>query len=324
VTSISARQQFVIDLARTVWERQHEHDLDTVDGTFYWRGCRTDLVEPLLQAAAKDPADAGMRLGKLIPGLGSLSLHQGGPHVTPLRIPMRAAVTSVASVDFWLPAGEEIDGRSWKTKAVIQAKVRNAEWTGVDVAEAIHRAWVDYRSMYSEDYWPHHLEHLGAVPPEHLEMTMRVGPDRDGRLLDISERDTFRFEPEETCVSFDYKPSPDWVPDPFIDVTVSAPPPAKRVIASWFDDVAIDRYQWNLTLLGAKNGQDVATAIRTWSALLLFHAGMNSDDARWQVKDITSKLQDKSSYHASVDRIRDRVPELRLWLEEQSVRRNSD
>lgn len=268
--SIEDQRRRILDLAKMVWDNQYQYDLDMVDGTFYWRGCRWDLLRQLLEEASRNPAIGLGRIQNLIPGFG---FGQGGPMVDEWHIPLRGAVTSVSTITTQLPSGE------FANRGVVGVHVRNAQWVGADVASSIHRAWQRYQGLYPDDYWEQHIISLGASAPEHLRMDMRLGPDRKGRLLDISEQETFAFGPGETHVQFTYKPEPDWDYEPRIEVEVSAPPPVEQVIAAWFDDVAVGTYAWPAKLAGAANGQDVATAIRTWVVALLWQSGLTYQEA---------------------------------------------
>ena len=312
--SLSERQAKILDLARGVWDNQHAHSLDTVDGTFYWRGCRHELTDGLIEQAKREPADAAVRLQALIPGFGK---SQGGPMVGEDRIPMRGAVTKVETLTFWPRPGAA--SSELEKRGVVTAMIRNAEWTGSDVADAIHNAWDNYLGLFPGALGARERELLGLSSPEHLVMDMRPAIDHSERLIDISEVDTFRFEPGETSVHYGYKPTPDWVPEPSIEVQVSAPPPAKPVIATWYDSVAIDTYGWAARLRGARNGQDVVTSIRTWTAALLIAAGRRQRLAFGDVEDLTDKVfPSNATYYENRGLLFKRVPEARPFLDVRS------
>jgi hypothetical protein len=302
-----------------IWEHRDDHDLDTIDGTFYWRGCRWEIFEPLLEGARTSHA-AKMALSNLIPEFG---ISQGGRPVSEWRIPMRGAIPSVQSI--YTGHSKGLRGNVVpRLRATVQVKIRNQEWKGADVANAIHRAWDDYCEPHPPDNWPDNAKHMGIGAPEHITLDMVLKLPPDVQLVNYGDVEALReivatWE-EGDAATLIHLPFPGWLPEPCICVEVSTPPPAMAVITAWFDDVAIARNEWTGKLRGATNGQDVSTAIRTWAALLLYQYGLSSDDARWEVKDITGKLQNKSSYHSSVDLIKDRVPELRDWLDARPVR----
>lgn len=305
--------RWILDLARIVWDNQHEYDLDTVDGTFYWRGCRRELFDQLIEEAQRDPGNGRIRLETAIPGFFS---NQGGQRVDEYHIPMRGAVTSVLSLIDRLPSYEPNDSIRLNHKAVVRALIRNAAWTGKDVAEAIHRHWDTYLIGWPADLRTQHLKMLGVGSVEHVTMDMSLQSDRNGRLLDYSEMDSFHFEPGETQVRVAHKPTPDWEFDPRIEVEVSIPPPAKAAIAVWFDDVAITTHGWTSQLMGATNRQDVATAIRAWTFALLKAANISHYDAVREVDEALTGV--KTTFPAKIDRDKSkllvRVPEAEPYL----------
>lgn len=305
--SLTDRQQRILELAKYVWDHQHEYSLDTVDGTFYWRGCRHQLVDPLMERAKRDPGDAGGRLSALIPGFG---MYQGKhPIASANRIPMRDAITSVMTRV--LRPRIQDEGAGLEKQGIVQARIRNADWRGAEVAEAIHRTWADYCELWPDVLTPEGSSRLGALLPEHLVMDVRLNDQRDVRLIDYSEQGDFEFAPGETRVIVGYKVDPEWDLVSSIDIEVSAPPPAKTVIAAWYDDVAIDTYGWPAHLRGANNGQDVPTAIRTWAISLLMMSGREQYDAFQDVKDALSgiKIPAHATFNSNRDQLIARVPE---------------
>jgi hypothetical protein len=268
------------------------------------------LLSHLIDEATRDFSTGMGRLENLIPGYMS---SQGGPMIDEHYIPMRGAVTLVQTRINRLPCGETVDGRYDEARAVIWARIRNKDWVGSNVADAIHRAW----DLYRDADWVQASEGPiihGLGRPEHVVMDMRL-PLNDDRLIDYSETDSLHFEQGETRVRATYKPTPDWDYDPAIEIEISAPPPAKQVISAWFDDVAIETYGWTSRLRGGTSGQGVETAIRTWTAALLIAAGRKQYQAFGDFEALTgNEFPSPGVYYDNIKDLLHRVPEARPFL----------
>jgi len=172
----------------------------------------------------------------------------------------------------------------------IRLGIRNQEWNGTQVAREIDRrsrAGLDfYGKTFPHPPYPENeaIAIIGATLFKSGEYGLRV-PDPEG-----SGRE--------------FVPWP-----PMIMVAVAEPLPPESVIAEYYDRVVIEQRQWNLHLLGAANGQNEPTAIRTWAVALLMKTGLEHRLAMDAVTDLGFKDATQTKYGRDRNLLLTRVPE---------------
>jgi|GEM_PF-3841125 len=104
--------------------------------------------------------------------------------------------------------------------------------------------------------------------------------------------------------------------DPMIKVSIPDPLPPKEAIAAYYDAVVINERRWHEHLRGAINGQDVATAIRTWAIGLLCAERLTFSQAITNLiqQRIIDSIISKTTFTRQRDALLNRVPEARDYL----------
>ena len=318
--NLTRQQRRILDLARRLLAAKADLDLDAVDGEFYWRFCRRELLVPLtglLQAQAPHllPRGHGVarfddddrRLLDAVPDFvfGSVSddgvfvadepgLDEDSAYYRVLH--ERSALYRQAEewakqlpefvwhhlmTGKWLPLSPPMGLGPDFDSSTLRLAVFSARIAGEDVAAAL--AFWDETRAYPYPYPVYELDPFQVLEDEAVEI-----PGGGPRGLPIaepmaSERDPvgWRFELVEAPPVL----APWQVPRepehrPYVSVTATLPLPAPAAIGAAYDAVVRGQRRWHLRLGDAGTEQDVTVAIRTWAIGLLMHEGLTFQDAR--------------------------------------------
>ncbi len=268
-------------------------DVDFIDGEFYWRCCRINLLAPaasflkvanqymgpqiladtdgllhsfrrtmdFLQIAWIFDCDFGKKFPPRV--------YHGLTHHMP--IPMREPCTSYKDI-------------SKRPTEVL--RVMSGGWTGRDV----------------EQYLAELPPHDDSVENKASKTLVKLRNDISFKLVTGPGNDSPTFQDEFST----------W---PYVEVRVSYPFPIDGVVASHYDTFVRERNQWHLLLRSGAKRQDRIVAIRTWAVGLLMAGGQKFGDAMRLVHE-TADIEEVSQPRFGQDRQRliARVPEARPFL----------
>ena len=297
-TSTLDQRKRILAIASELWAERDTISLDQVDGTFYVHVCMADqIAEMERKAHAGEVAHQSVnaRVRQFVPNA------PGSRHylyVIPNRPYLRDAVDMSCMTPTRVSAdGSVIDplqadgttdfdiGSVW-----IRLGIRNQEWNGTQVAREIDR-----RSRAGLDFYGKTFPH---PPYPENEAIAIIG----ATLFKSGEYG--RRVPDPGGSEWEFVPWP-----PMIVIAVAEPLPPESVIAEYYDRVVIEQRQWNLHLLGAANGQNVPTAIRTWAVALLMKTGLEHRFAMDAVTDLGFKEATQAKYGRDRKLLLTRVPE---------------
>jgi hypothetical protein len=297
-TSTLDQRKRILAIASELWAERDTISLDQVDGTFYVHVCRAEQIAQMehdIKAGTRDARSVNAHIRQFLPNAPQSSRHL---YVIPERPCLRDAVDMSCMTPTRVSAdGSVIDplqadgttdfdiGSVW-----IRLGIRNQEWNGTQVAREIARRSRAGLNFYGKTF-PHPpypeneaIAIIGATLHKAGEYGHRV-PDPEGS-------------------GWEFVPWP-----PMIVIAVAEPLPPKSVIAEYYDRVVIEQRQWNLHLLGAANGQNVPTAIRTWAVALLMKTGLEHRFAMDAVTDLGFKEATQAKYGRDRKLLLARVPE---------------
>ncbi len=244
-------------------------DLDTIDGEFYWRWCRADLLEPASALPAKLPRAIGaakegaesqagiyepaglfdyLREGlRFVRDLLAFSdrLAQQYPRIVwqrlldGERIAMRAAEAEFVT--------EDLAGGSHR---VVRLRVYSGAWTGQEVEDEVRRlAFARYDDLVQP-----------ATPPDSIALHLRF---------------EFVSEKQARKAALDDEP----LRAPYVLVVAPLPLPPEKTIAREYEALVRHEHGWHLELPGSGSRQEKVVAVRTWAIGLLVHEGVPVNEA---------------------------------------------
>lgn len=288
-------------------------NLDTIDGEFYWRWCKADLLEPL-SALPQLPRPVGVparlrdaRLPESEDALAVLFEPEG--LFDYLREGMRFTQDLLVFSDqlaqrypriVWqrLLEGERVAMRAAEAEVriddldsghnrMLRLKVFSGAWTGKQVEEEVRRLAVAAR-----------LTDTNSVVMPRAAMALHV---------------CFAFvdETQARWEAFGNEP-PRY---PYVLVEVPIPLPPENTIQREYDALVRQERGWHLELPGSGSRQEKVVALRTWTVGLLVHDGTAVNDAIDEVH-TQLKLGDITQSCFGLDRKRllERVPEAATYL----------
>lgn len=288
MTSVAIDRDKVLRLTRELWNEQGQLDIDQIDGTFYVHVCLENEIAAIdeAQPAGRHSSYADSQIRRFLPNA-PVGMYT---YVIPNRPRLRDAV-EMSSIHYGMrlnakgelvrPESQPDSRPSLVALAWVRLGIRNREWTGKQVARAIvshdHVGLMEFSSPPRPPYPDNEaIAIIGATlyregeygrqlfwdpTQEHPESPPEVW-DEEGRLRILVDHSDPRWE---------VIPWP-----PMIVISVAEPVPPESVIAEYYDRVVIEQRAWNQHLMGASDGQNVSTAIRTWAAGLLIASGVKS------------------------------------------------
>jgi hypothetical protein len=288
-------------------------DLDTIDGEFYWRWCKADLLESL-SALPGLPRPVGVparsRDARLPESEDALSIPlepeglfdylREGMRFTQDLLIFSDQLARRYPRDVWqrLLEGERVamraaeaevhmnDGDSGHTR-MLRLKVFSGAWTGKQVEEEVRRLAVAAR----------------------LADTSSVVMPRAAMALNVCF--AFADEAQAREEAFGHEP-PRY---PYVLVEVPLPLPPENTIRREYDALVRQERGWHLELPGSGSRQEKVVALRTWTVGLLVHEGTAVNDA---IDDVHTQLNlgdiTQACFGQDRKRLLERVPEAEPYL----------
>jgi hypothetical protein len=310
-----SRGERALALAEDLAEDLAAVELDAIDGEFYWRCCRGDLLELVEDLGEKGPRLPGVKAPPK-PGMPANDEDSLSGTVEPdgffayLREGLRLAGEFIALGDeaallypevVWrrLLEGERVAMRAAEAEVRgpfdggdppgLILRVFSGAWTGAQVEDEVRR--------------------LVAGRPEWFERA-RVVPTRStavGVWVDFS-----LGEQRHAMADGEDGVAPR---SPCVEVSVPVPLPPPGAIAREYDALVRNEFKWHLGLLGGGSRQDKEVAVRTWTVGLLMAEGMLFPDAMHVCASRTELLEVSQSRFGQ-DRLKllERVPEARPYI----------
>jgi hypothetical protein len=308
-----SHRQRLLDFAAELLDDLEDMDLDTIDGEFYWRWCRLDLLEQLealrrgfprtLLSDRPSPRDL-VHEDNLLAGWLELEgvfdyLRQGLQFVSRF-LALEDAASRLYPGVVWrrLVDGERVAMRAAEMEVRLQhsdddglptlgLKVFSGAWTGKQVEAELRRM-----ATYAERWHP--------IERKELDETVKI-------------RVSFAFA-DETQARADAR-SDDPPRFPYVLVEAPLPLPPEKTIEREYDVLVREQRHWHRALPGGENRQEKEVAVRTWTLGLLIRQGETFNHAqaamheRLQLGDIT-----QTRFGQDRKRLIERVPEARPYL----------
>jgi hypothetical protein len=339
-------RQRILDLAKDLIDDLEAIALNEIDGEFYWRICRDDLLGPLSQLAESI-----------------------APHIVdPARRNEQLDEAQRQVIDEVRQKLDEFDGPGFDDDARDSAR----DWFMKDLKArelfAVGRSFADQLPRFVRQHYsgrrripmraPMTITPLGQgitlairiwsrsvtgndleafiwsdhppnpyVAPYNVPDSSPVSPEVDDRITqDIEPRPIsqaslqIHFDLVTTLpASLAAEPPSQREEPPFIQITVRLPFPPRGVIGPAYDAIVRKQHQWHLQLLGGESRQEKTTAIWTWATGLLVASGEDFYDARWEVENQTSmhppsRPPSRAWFEKSRTKLIERVPEANDYL----------
>jgi hypothetical protein len=277
-------------------------DLDTVDGEFYWRVCRTDLldqVEALYRRHVDaDPDGHGTieRLADPEDTLAALRLNLRQANSL-YGIEAEACLLYPRSIWRRLLQGERVALRAAESEVgpldggrehVLRVKVFSGAWTGQEVEAEVRRQDPE-RSTWLD----------GAVREAPSDGAVRLAVE-----FAFTDECKAREESGGHPVRF-----------PYVVVTTPLPVPPPGVISREYQALVCGQRKWHLALPGGGTRQEKEVALRTWAVGWLVAKGTRFGKAMREVCQLAS-FEEVSQTRFGEDRkhLLERVPEAKPYL----------
>jgi len=288
--------------------------LDDVDGEWYWRCCRTDLLDQLDDTLARHPslADPEPRPDprRMHDYLGFMRLRAWNV----LRVEREVERLYPSSVWERLMDGDRVPMRPPDVATVrydhahyLLARVFSGAWDGAHVEGALRSAYdeaVDRAvgTALGEDE-SGETESAGAAQsgasraPPHGGVSVQV----DFSLVDDPRHADAAFGPA--------------IRVPYVQVEVHLPLPPKGTIAREYDAIVRAHRRWHQLLPGGTSRQEKEVALRTWAVALLVAQGDRFPEAM-RIVSMQAGVSEVSQARFGHDRQRliERVPEAEPYL----------
>lgn len=297
----------VKEVARDLWMELDNLSLEVIDGTFYWKVCREQEITALRAAADNE------RLRDLIPASATPGFSWDRiPMRSAFTWGRMSTVSRPQSLDYvqigvrdstWRGADVEracfqcFDNASSLVRPAFIAETRADFFTEkllqllpLSSPEPFRQA-IEL-SLWNEGEFNETLSWTSGEEDRELQdQAIRGLADeiisREIERTDASKMTDSQFQQWRSALITEalvkaVRSSVPAVPShygPFVMVTVTRPVPPPGVVAAYYDGIAIGRNQWNESLRGAKSRQNPITAIRTWTAGLLFGSGLSKAEA---------------------------------------------
>lgn len=283
-----------------------EIDLDTIDGEFYWRCCRPDLIQSVdsLRVRIRGLRD---RFGDENYGVQTLRDYESLQEryqaefpnvldylVTGGRVALRDAYPTLITMCAYDPYRRQpFDAGS---ETVVELRVFSSAWTGRDVETRIRRH-LDGPWITEEDRI--RFEPTPPRPPNSVAVRVAIA-------FVNHELESNVLPGHGTHAAFSL---------PHVVVSVGIPLPPEGEIGRLYDSIVRESNGWHQRLHGNATRQEKRVAIRTWAAGLLVGSGQKTAVAIYEACDALNELP-VSQVQFSQDRVRliSRVPEASTYL----------
>jgi hypothetical protein len=292
----------VLGLLDDLAEDLNAIDLDTIDGEFYWRACRIDLMEQVqrlcadrhkpIQSTISDidkPEEPDAVLGFLRQGL----RHANALYATEAKV----AALYPRSVWRRLLEGERVAMRAAEAEVrgdgtgegrTLYVKIYSGAWTGSDVEAEVRRQDPDRLQWLDGD-----SDRKGTGNAVRLSVDFSFSDEADTTQAPVELTQRHRF----------------------VTVGIPLPGPPPGVIRREYEALVCEQQEWHRRLPGGGSRQDKEVAIRTWAVGLLVADGMRFPEAMRLVSK-RDQIGEVSQARFGQDRQRlvERVPESNPYL----------
>lgn len=290
-----------------------EDDLDTIDGEFYWRCCRPDVIQAVdsLRKRIRGLRDRDRSAGDAY-GVQTLRDYEAlrtryqadFPNVLDYlvmggRLALRDAYPTRMSVRAYDPfCRRHFDVGS---ETLVELRVFSGAWSGSDVETRLRSyllgPWINKEER-------DRLEPEPSRPPDSVAVRVALA------LVDQ----------EQASDAFPRYGDIDFTP-PHVVVSVGLPLPPEGEIARMYDVIVRGDRRWHLRLGRGATRQEKRVAIRTWAAGLLVGSGGKTAKAIYEACNALNE-EPVSEVQFSQDRVRllARVPEASSYLRVKPAR----
>jgi hypothetical protein len=284
------RRQRILALAKSLKDDLEFIDVDEVDGEFYWKICRDDLLDPLSRMAASIAPH-------ILGGEAGVDLSDGDQE-------------RVEFLRHFLQTREGFD-TDFQRKAIdsltkfIQTQNLNAPGSEI-VAQLPDWVWIPFSHGLRIPIPPRMQAWLltgtgtvqvgiysRSVSGDQLELAVATYRDRSrdlpepGTVSAVSVHIDFELMKEPPL-----QRHPRWIhTTPCIVVTAGPPLPPEGVIGREFDALVQDRLRWHLELPGSGSKEETSVAIRTWAIGLLMREGDSFQKALRELEPVMGYLE---------------------------------
>ncbi len=302
----------VLALAADLADDLEALDLDAVDGEFFWRCCRADLLEAAEALTDGRPRPIGARAPRADGAAaddGALDLRVEPTEVFDyLREGLRFAGDFLTLADevarlypgvVWrrLLDGDRVPMRGAEAEVrhrpdlggvpLLRLKVFSGAWTGAQVEDEVRRLAASAARWF-----------LGEPTGDQRALAVRVAfafVDGAGALVAAGGDGASCF--------------------PYVAVDVELPLPPEGVVAREYDALVRARRGWHRDLPGGGSRQDKEVAVRTWAVGLLVAAGQPVNDAMDAVaRRIGLVGVTQTRFGQDRQKLLERVPEAKPYL----------
>jgi hypothetical protein len=280
-------------------------DLDTIDGEFYWKACRVDLLDRVADLCNSNltgskPRDSSELLKTQDSMLGFLRQSLLQAHAVH-KVETQAATLYPSSVWRRLIAGERVAMRAAEAEMIRSAgerqtltvKVYSGAWSGADVEAEVFRQGPDWTQ------WLDGKEEASA----------------QSEVVSLSVE--FSFSDEQSAPASE---GGAYSRDCYVRVGIPLPGPPPGVISREYEALVRQQRAWHLRLLGGGSRQDKEVALRTWAVGLLLADGTRFAEAMRLVSG-RKEVGEVSQTRFGQDRQKlvERVPEAKSFLFQRST-----
>jgi hypothetical protein len=342
-----SRRQQVLALVKILSKNVETIDLNEIDGEFYWRICRDDLLGPLSQLAATDAPhilQGEVQIERFsdwerrqIDHPGDLLQETSAPgeesrqrHIKQMKDRMKILQLYRASRDIvhqlprfvWdhfatgrrIPMRAPLEVNYVDGGKSLRIEIHSQGCSGAQIASFLSPP-VGYRRHFIVPWsLPPYAEISDLVeeddPVENSISVMNYDPAIDADPTKVSIHIDFSLVNEVQL------PAPIHIRAvPFISVTLSLPLPPEGVIAHMYDTIVREQHKWHLELPGSESKQEKEVALRTWAVGLLQEGGDRFMDAMGAFASATGLIEvGQTRFGQDRARLLDRVPEAKPYL----------
>ncbi len=298
-----------------------EIDLDAIDGEFYWRCCRIDLLLAVDNLTASVNRISGRERGRLTEAeTGVLDAYDGLLNRFQPQFPnldhhlehadwvrLRDGWVSMCQTAATPPFDVGSRGFPWGVGSATRVELRvfSSGWTGAVVEQRI-QSYIANPTL--AESWGERFEPRPKRPAQSVSVHVDFRFVAAGAEVDVYRLNSSGSSTLPLAL-------------PHVLVHVGLPLPAPGIVAGLYDAVVIGDKKWNAALLGNANRQEKRVALRTWAVGLLLAAGRKVDTA---MREVCAALQEPEvtqvQFVEDRRRLVERVPEAQPYLYQRPPR----
>jgi hypothetical protein len=332
-TTWPSRPQRILALTKSLVDDLESVDINVIDGEFYWRICRDDLLDPISQLAASIAphiVDAGkyndqlddvqrQEIDEYTRRLAELDDETQERLIERFKLALKAEELFSAG----RPSVEQLPESVWeyystRRRIPMRAPLRIAFGEGGHVIEVrvysrgvIGAALDDFiRSFPGRRYLPRDPEPRSGTALDDLLMQETAPQPVSVSSLHLDfALVTARAAPPQPESSTQLEDLP------YVYIRLRRPIPPQGVISTAYDKIVRDWHQWHLQLPGAESLQDKTVVIRIWAIGLLMREGNSFQRTLRELEPLMGYLDlSQEADRQARNRLLERVPEARACL----------